>query len=94
MIKVSDEVALWALRKTAEKHMSVSRLMGEMLSEDFQAGRRYGDVEVVKPFERSPSGRRTPPRHVILLKVNTADPSRRSDSGFFDFSVDNLLATF
>jgi hypothetical protein len=30
-IRISDETALWVLRKAAEENISVSRLVGEML---------------------------------------------------------------
>ncbi len=48
----SAQLAYWDALILAAAERSGARYL---LSEDFQAGRRYGEVEVVSPFERPPA---------------------------------------
>lgn len=48
----SAQLSFWDALIVAAAERSGARYL---LSEDFQAGRRYGEVEVVTPFDRAPS---------------------------------------
>jgi predicted nucleic acid-binding protein len=47
----ATQVSYWDALIVAAAHRSGARYL---LSEDFQAGRRFGEVEVLNPFEHSP----------------------------------------
>ena len=68
-ITLDEETAAWARVYAAERNMSVSRVVGEMLRDHMREGDRYAEAMrrflAKKPVRMKPPGKRYPTREEL-----------------------------